>query len=609
MWVHTLDDARDAATCGGKAAGLARLVAAGLPVPDGFVLDARAAEAAALPPGLRDDVTARAAALGALAVRSSASLEDGREAAGAGIFASVVPATDPWPAIHAVWASARTSLAATYAGPRALRIAVIVQRFVPGERVTVYARPPAGGDEVWVQRGETVSTHPRDSADPIVALALRAEAAIDATATGADVELIDGDQLWVVQARPIVRAAPARTPPPPALLAPLIADGRTWTWDVTHNPDPLSVAQAELVERVERADLAPWSLRVCGGYLYSAPRAAAPPLPPIDSLAALTSRAAALEDALAAALGPDDELSVDDAIARYLAFYRIWARDLVPLIAAARAALTPDLLPAARPSAVEATLLAGARGELSEADVLARLGPLAPAWDVAVPTFAERPDLVRAALARALAAPPPAPPPPEADALARAGADLAERDDLWFARAQWRVRRALLARARALHLAGDDVFWLPLDLDPIDPITAHRLASGARAASARASAWTMPLTLNGPPAPSGPSLRGIGGGPRVTGRVLRLSSLGAPIDLHRGDIIVTRAVTPALAVTIAGCAGLISETGGPLDHGAALARELGIPYVVGCRDAYAQLSTGMIVTLEPSTGTVTIERP
>ena len=40
MWVHDLRDAD--ASCGGKAVGLARLIAAGLLVPEGFAIDDRA---------------------------------------------------------------------------------------------------------------------------------------------------------------------------------------------------------------------------------------------------------------------------------------------------------------------------------------------------------------------------------------------------------------------------------------------------------------------------------------------------------------------------------------------------------------------------------------
>src|SRR5690606_19923140 len=110
-------------------------------------------------------------------------------------------------------------------------------------------------------------------------------------------------------------------------------------------------------------------------------------------------------------------------------------------------------------SAIETMLRAVARGELDEQEVFARLGVLAPAWDVAAPTFAERPGLIEDAIARAKLAAGAAPPADRhanqdrdmADeyraeiAIAELAADLAERDDMLFARAPWPVRRALLA--------------------------------------------------------------------------------------------------------------------------------------------------------------------
>jgi pyruvate,water dikinase len=305
MWVRSLVDC-DLAECGGKASGLACLIAAGLPVPDGFVVETAAfrhvvghhlgplAEAGhrleqaaqritegELPGELVREVETRAAALGTLAVRSSAALEDRATGAAAGVFSSVVgvPPSEVWPAIRSVWTSALTSLAAAYGKQHPPELAVIVQRYIAGERVTVYTRPPAApaGEQVWVQRDDRLDKRARSADDPIVALALRAEHAIDAR-DGADVELVvDGEAVWIVQARPIVHpVVHARRPPPPAVLAPLVEDGRTWTWDVAHNPDPLSPAQIGLVERVERAGIAPWSLRVCAGYLYVAPRRSTP---------------------------------------------------------------------------------------------------------------------------------------------------------------------------------------------------------------------------------------------------------------------------------------------------------------------------------------------
>lgn len=651
MAIRSLRDA--GASCGGKAHGLARLLAAGLPVPDGFALDAQvfrdlaavgdvlpdqishALEAAAqriaaaeIPEALDREVAERAAALGRLAVRSSASIEDGALGAAAGVFASrtdVAPG-EVWSAIRAVWTSALAPLAVAYARRRdaTIGMGVIVQRFVPGARTTVYTRPIGAprGDELWLARGEALERVPRDAARerPEAALALAAEAAIDSP-DGADVELVEAapGQIWIVQARPMVHparhpglpASPApqvRPAPPPILLAALRADGRRWTWDIAHNPDPLSPAQAGLVERVDRAAWSPYALRVCGGYLYTAPRAPIPrPAPPADH-AELASRIAAIEARLSPYLG--DAATVADAVERYLAFLQIWTCELSPLVASARRILLDRLAgvghPPERIPALAASMIGPRR--------VARDPVMSPAWDVAVPTFAE-----------ARSAPPPTerplaplPTPPDglaaAVALARAAADAGEQDDIWFARAQWLVRKALLARSRELDLHDDDIFWIPLDdvvtLRTLDPDDVHRRASAARAAHARAAEWDMPLTVQGGDAcgasPRAATLRGVGVGPRAIGRVVRFASLAAARPVSREDVVVTRAVTPALAMLVDGCAALVSETGGLLDHGAALARELGATCVVGCAGAWTALGDDARVSVDGDAGLVTV---
>ena len=671
MWCRDLADAD--ASCGGKAANLARLIAApgSAAVPPGFVIDttafhllvgaidpgvdeighvlAEAAEriaTAPLPPELEREVRERVATLGPLlAVRSSATLEDGEAGAGAGVFSSrrAVPVAEVWDAIRAVWTSALTPLAAGYARRRGGRIAigVIVQQFVVGKALTVYTRPPGQptSDEVLVQDGDQLTRLRRGGPPQLAIDALAAERAIGATATGADVELIEVQpgRWFVVQARPIVHPAPRRRATvPPTIVAALVADGRVWTWDVAHNPDPLSVAQQQLVERVDRAGIAPYALRVCAGYLYSTPYARRSRA--IASAEWLAAEAAALEARLATIVDEDEPAAVpvpvpapaadlvEAAVARFLAFYAIWATELSPLVADARRILPtalrargiaePDAVAAQlvgrRRGAIDAMLVDMALGVIDEHTLTERLGVMAPAWDVHVPTFAERPALVREAIERARLVTPPSQAPPMAIeravehelAIARIAADLAERDDLWFARAQWLVRRALLARARAVGLLEADIFWLPLDAPLDDLDDARRRAAGARAAAERAARWAMPITVNGPPPVERTALHGVGTGARVTGRVVRFASLASAITVGHGDVIVVRAVTPALAVLVVGCAALVSETGGLLDHGAALARELGIPCVVGCHDAWSELSDGMLVTVHGDAGTV-----
>ena len=579
MWVHDLAAAD--ASCGGKALGLARLIRAQLPVPRGFVIDEHAfrdvagaldvthgevghvlAEAAQrirsaeLPEDFVREVDRRAAELGTVVVRSSATIEDGQAGAAAGVFSSsgAVSPAELWQAIRAVWLSALTPIAATYARRRGGRISIGV----------------------------------------------------------------------IVQARPIVHPAKTtRVPVPAPVLGALIADGRRWTWDVTHNPDPLSTAQAELVELVDRAGIGP-SMRVCAGYLYTAARSAAlaPELPDLTDREAVLARVADLEARLAAVLEGQSgrgvgamppPVKLHEALERYVAAIAIWANELSPLVRA-----LPRSRAVHRPSAVEATLAAAARGEIPEDEALARIGVMSPAWDVAVPTYAERPELIRAAIARARESVASASsqttastlPPPGVDELA---ADLAERDDVWFAKAQWLVRRALLARADELGVDREDACWLRFDVlaRGIDREDAKRQAAGARAANERAARWDMPLVVPAEPAPEcatrdAATLRGVGTGPRVTGRVVRYASLGSAISVSRGDVVVARAVTPALAVLVIGCTALVSETGGLLDHGAALARELGVPCVVGCGDAWSRLADGMLVTVDGAGGSVEI---
>ncbi len=645
---------------GGKAAGLARLIAAGLPVPAGFALTGAAfervtggapddhaapalaevgarlaawtaaAETAAIPPALEAEVRARADALGGpLVVRSSMALEDRAEAAAPGLGLSVlgVAPAEVWPAIRAVWAASLTPLVIAYArGAAAQPAGVIVQRARAGARVVVYTRPPGRphADELWLAAGDRellrLGRDPEAAPAELAAavrLALAAEAAIGATG-GADVELIDGAAGWaVVQARPVVHppVRPPRRPAPPILLAALRDPPRAWVRDVAHNPDPLSPAQTGLCERVERAALAPFHLAVVAGFLYAAPReGVVTPAAPTDQaelVARYASHAGAVDRALAGA-GAD----LDAALAAYLAAYRVLAIEIGPLVAAGRRPLIDALrtsgasareaiaraaaLVPRRPSSVVVAVADAAAGRIDRAALLDRIGDVALAWDVAAPTFAERPALIDDAILRARARPAP---PPEPDvppaltavvALARAAADLAEQDDLLFARAQAVVRRALLAYAARAGIAAEDVCWLPLDevvadahapAPAIDPVRAAARAAGARAAAERAAGWELPLTITSADAPAGPAAaawHGDGIGGRVVGPAAVISQLADAGRVPPHAIVVARAITPALALIVEGAAALVCEHGSLLDHGAAMARELGIPCVVGC---------------------------
>ena len=76
--------------------------------------------------------------------------------------------------------------------------------------------------------------------------------------------------------------------------------------------------------------------------------------------------------------------------------------------------------------------------------------------------------------------------------------------------------------------------------------------------------------------------------------------------LQQGDVLVTRQTDPGWGPLFFLIRGLVIERGGMLSHGAILAREFGIPTVVGVADATQKISRGQIVTVNGDRGIVQI---
>ncbi|HET8913797.1 MAG TPA: PEP-utilizing enzyme, partial [Ktedonobacteraceae bacterium] len=55
--------------------------------------------------------------------------------------------------------------------------------------------------------------------------------------------------------------------------------------------------------------------------------------------------------------------------------------------------------------------------------------------------------------------------------------------------------------------------------------------------------------------------------------------------------------------------GLVMEMGGAMSHGAVVAREYGIPAVVGVPGAIERIRTGQMIRIDGSQGTVSIVHP
>ena len=75
-----------------------------------------------------------------------------------------------------------------------------------------------------------------------------------------------------------------------------------------------------------------------------------------------------------------------------------------------------------------------------------------------------------------------------------------------------------------------------------------------------------------------------------------------------GEILVAPFTdAPWTPLFIPPAAGVVVETGGALSHAATVAREYGIPAVVGIHNATALIANGTLLSIDGTAGTVTIE--
>jgi pyruvate,water dikinase len=79
-------------------------------------------------------------------------------------------------------------------------------------------------------------------------------------------------------------------------------------------------------------------------------------------------------------------------------------------------------------------------------------------------------------------------------------------------------------------------------------------------------------------------------------------------QLEPGEILVCPGTDPAWTPLFLAAGGLIMEVGGMMTHGSVVAREYGIPAVVGVHQATQQLQTGDRIRLDGSTGRIEIIR-
>jgi rifampicin phosphotransferase len=194
------------------------------------------------------------------------------------------------------------------------------------------------------------------------------------------------------------------------------------------------------------------------------------------------------------------------------------------------------------------------------------------------------------------------------------------------------VLRAYAMRAGELTGLGDDIFFL----DKVEIVRAlHGETISPRLIKQRRTAYqaysTLPpypvlirgtfnpylwaadpnrrsdLFIEGSVTQPDDAVRGFPGSAGVVEapvRVLRDPADGAA--LQPGEVLVTTITNVGWTPLFPRAAAVITDVGAPLSHAAIVARELGIPAVVGCGNATMRLKTGDLVRVDGTAGTVQV---
>jgi len=105
----------------------------------------------------------------------------------------------------------------------------------------------------------------------------------------------------------------------------------------------------------------------------------------------------------------------------------------------------------------------------------------------------------------------------------------------------------------------------------------------------------------------GPELSGTPASPGMVEGVARVvRTVSELADVRDGEILVCSITSPAWAPIFTKVRAVVTDIGGVMSHAAIVCREYGLPAVVGTGRATSQIRTGQLVSVDGSTGTVTI---
>jgi phosphohistidine swiveling domain-containing protein len=203
------------------------------------------------------------------------------------------------------------------------------------------------------------------------------------------------------------------------------------------------------------------------------------------------------------------------------------------------------------------------------------------------------------------------------------------------------LRRMLRELGRRLVEAGaieerDDIYWLQrdeveqaaADLERGVPLPNRMAAVRQRRAEWRACKRLTPppqlplkakllgmvdtdiwLAARAEETQTGDTVEGLGASPgQVTARARVIRGPEDFGQMQPGEVLVASITTPAWTPLFAMAAAVVTDIGGPLSHGSIVAREYGIPAVLGTGVATRRIHSGQMITVDGSAGTVVLAK-
>jgi phosphohistidine swiveling domain-containing protein len=136
----------------------------------------------------------------------------------------------------------------------------------------------------------------------------------------------------------------------------------------------------------------------------------------------------------------------------------------------------------------------------------------------------------------------------------------------------------------------------------------HVLPPGVIGGDAPLAATTTGSSAVGRDPSSAVSVKGLSASAgTVVGTARVILSLDDSNRLSPGEILVTYATAPPWTPLFAVAAAVVTDAGGPLAHCAVVAREYGIPAIVGAGNATSAIEDGMTIRVDGTTGVVTVQ--